>query len=102
MRRCYASVHTLERNGLYSAVTATRRISWSAAVAQALLDHYGDQSTHIAAELALLFEAAREFSRASEYFIAAGKNAAAVSANQEAIGLFERAIANAEKLRDHS
>ena len=98
----YAFVHTLYQNALYSAVTASRRISWSAAVAQALLDHYGDRSAEIAADLALLYEASREFSRAAEYFIAAGTNAASVAANQEAIGLFKRAIANAERLRDPS
>ena len=98
----YAFVHTLYQNALYSSVTATRRISWSAAVAHALLQHYGDRNTEIAADLALLFEAARDFGRAAEYFIAAGKNAAAVCANQEAIALSQRAIANAEKLRDAS
>jgi tetratricopeptide (TPR) repeat protein len=98
----YAFVHLLYQNALSSAVTATRRVSLSAAVAQTLLDYYGNESADIAADLALLFEAARDFSRASEYFIAAGKKAASVCANQEAIGLFERAIANAEKVRDKS
>ena len=99
--RC-AFVHSLYQNALYSAVTATRRISLSSAVAQNLLDHYGDQSADIAADLALLFEAARDFNRAAEYFTTAGKNATAVCANHEAIGLFERAIAIAQKSRDPS
>jgi tetratricopeptide (TPR) repeat protein len=95
-------VHSLYQNALYSAVTVTRRISWSATVAEELLSHYGDRSAEIAAELALLFEVARDFGRAAEYFVAAGKNASGVCANQEAIGLFERAISNAGKLRDLS
>jgi tetratricopeptide (TPR) repeat protein len=99
--RC-AFVHSLYQNALYSAVTVTRRISWSATVAEELLSHYGDRSAEIAAELALLFEVARDFGRAAEYFVAAGKNASGVCANQEAIDLFERAISNAGKLRDLS
>jgi hypothetical protein len=79
----YAFVHSLYQNALYSAVTATRSTSWSAAVGQMLLDCYGNRDGKIAAELAFLFEAARNFSRASEYFIVAGKNAAAVSANRK-------------------
>jgi tetratricopeptide (TPR) repeat protein len=96
----YAFVHSLYQNALYSALAPTRRTSWSATVAEALLNHYGDQSTGIAAELALLFEVARDFNRSAEYFIAAGRNAASVCANGEAIGLFERALANAGKLRE--
>lgn len=99
--RC-AFVHSLYQNTLYSALTATRRVSLSGAVARTLLDCYGSQSTEIAAHLALLFEAARDFSRACEYFIAAGRNATAVCANREAIGLLERAIANAGKVREPS
>jgi predicted ATPase len=98
----YVFVHALYQNALYAAVTATRRTSWSAAVANALLNHYGAEALEIAPELALLLEAARDFGRASEYFTAAAAKAAAICANEEAIGLLERAIANAEKLREPS
>jgi predicted ATPase len=54
----YAFVHSLYQNALYEALTPTRRTSWGAAVAQALLEHHGERSEHIAAELALLYEAA--------------------------------------------
>lgn len=98
----YAFVHSLYQNALYEAVTPTRRISWSAAVAETLLEHYGERSEHIAAELALLYEAARDFGRAAEYLIAAARNAFAVAANHEASDLARRAISNADKLQDES
>jgi hypothetical protein len=41
----------------------TRRASLTAAVAQALAGHYGAKSTDVAGELALLWEAARDFAR---------------------------------------
>ena len=98
----YVFVHSLYQNALHSAVTATRRASWSAAVAHTMLDYYGDRSAEMAAQLALFFEAGREFGRASEYFIVAGANAAGLCANHEAIELFGRAIANAERSREPS
>ena len=98
----YTFVHVLYENALYSSITASRKVSLSAAIGQALVDCYRERSAEIAAQLALLFEAARDFGRASEHFISAGRNAVHVSANHEAIALFQRAIRNAEKLRDES
>jgi tetratricopeptide (TPR) repeat protein len=98
----YAFVHSLYQNALYEAVTPTRRLSWSAAVAETLLEYYGERSEQIAAELALLYEAARDFDRAAEYFVAAAQNAFAVAANHEASDLARRALSNAGKLKDIS
>jgi tetratricopeptide (TPR) repeat protein len=95
----YRFVHVLYQNALYEGLTPARKTSWSAAVAQALLGYYGEQSRTVAAELALLFEAARDFAQASDYFLIASRNAARVYANQEAVALARRAIASAEKLR---
>jgi tetratricopeptide (TPR) repeat protein len=95
----YSFLHVLYQNALYASLTATRKASLSAAVAQALLGFYGDQSSEVAAELALLFEAGRDFARASDYFLMAAQNATRVYANQEALALARRAIANAEKLK---
>jgi tetratricopeptide (TPR) repeat protein len=53
----------------------------------------------VASNLALLLESAREFERAADYFIQASANAARLFANEEAVSLSKRAIANAEKLR---
>jgi hypothetical protein len=94
----YQFVHVLYQNTLYAALQPTRRAAWSAAAAQALLGHYGEQSAAAAAELALLFEAARDYAQAADYFLLASQNAARISANQEAVALARRAIGNADKL----
>lgn len=94
----YTFVHALYQNSFYGALTPARRAQTSAAVAAVLLGLYGKQAAKIASELAFLFDAARDFARASDYFAEAARNAAAIYANQEAVELTRRAIANAEKL----
>ena len=95
----YVFVHALYQNALYSALAPSRRASLSAAVAGALRAFYGDRSAEIASTLAFLFEAARDFAHAADYFLRASQNSARVFANYEAISLSRRAVANAEKLR---
>src|SRR5262249_49969081 len=85
-------VHVLYQNALYASRGPTRRASLSAAVAQALLGFCGDGGGGVAAELALLLEAARDFSRAADYFLVAARNAARVCANQEAVALARRGL----------
>jgi predicted ATPase len=94
----YTFVHVLYQNALYASLLPTRRVAWSAAVAEALLRHYGAHSGVIASELAMLFEAARDFERAADYFLAAAQRAAAVSANTEAVVLARRGLAAVESL----
>ena len=96
--RC-AFVHALYQNALYAALAPSRRTSLSAAVAGTLQTFYGERSAEIASTLAFLFEAARDFGRAADYFLVASQNSARVFANHEAISLSRRTIANAEKLR---
>ena len=88
----YRFVHVLYQNALYASLGPTRRASLSAAVAQALLGYYGEKSEDVAAELALLLEAARDFSRAADYFLVAAQNAVRVFANQEAVVLACRGV----------
>ncbi len=88
----YRFVHVLYQNALYASLGPTRRASLSAAVAQALLGYYGEKSGDVAAELALLLEAARDFSRASDYCLVAARNAVRICANQEAIVLARRGL----------
>jgi adenylate cyclase len=83
----YQFVHVLYQNALFEALQPARRASYSAAVARALLDHYGEQSAAIAGELALLLEAARDWGRAVEFFLLAAQNAARVHAHREAAAL---------------
>jgi hypothetical protein len=95
----YRFEHVLYQNALYALLMPARKTSLSIAVAEALLGYYGDQSAAVASELALLFEAGRDFQRAADSFLVAARNAAGVYANQEAVALLGRALASAEKLR---
>jgi serine/threonine protein kinase/predicted ATPase len=88
----YRFVHVLYQNALYASLGPTRRAALSAAVAQALLECVGEKSESVAAELALLLEAARDFSRSADYFLMAARNSVRVCANQEAIVLARRGI----------
>jgi tetratricopeptide (TPR) repeat protein len=95
----YRFVHVLYQNALYASLTPARKGTLSIAVAEALLGYHVEQGAAVASELALLFEAGRDFARAADSFVAAAQNAARVNANQEAVVLLGRALANAEKLR---
>ena len=95
----YSFVHVLYQNALEASLTATRKASLSGAIADALTGFCGDRSAEVASELALLFHDARDFARASDHFLQAGRNAARVYAYPEAVALYQRAIADAEKLK---
>jgi predicted ATPase len=88
----YRFVHVLYQNDLFSSLRPTRRAALSAAMAQALLGYYGEKSGDVASELALLLEAARDCSRAADYFLVAAQNAVRVCANREAVVLARRGL----------
>jgi serine/threonine protein kinase/predicted ATPase len=94
----YGFVHGLYQNALYAALQPTRKAAWSAAAAQALLGYFGDQDAAVAGELALLFEAARDFPRAADYFLRAAENAVRVCAHQEALVLARRGLEQLQAL----
>jgi predicted ATPase len=96
----YTFVHVLYQNALYASLRPTRKVSWNAAAAQALLGYYGTQCGAIASELAMLFEAARDFEHATEYFLLAAQQAAADSANKEAVVLARRGLEAVKLLPD--
>src|SRR5262249_40502177 len=96
----YRLVHVLYPNALYASLGPTPRAALSAAVAQALIGYYGEKSGSVAAELALLLEAARDFSRAADYFLVAARNAVGVFANQEAVALARRGVGLLAALAD--
>ncbi|HKB38167.1 MAG TPA: hypothetical protein VKD72_17095, partial [Gemmataceae bacterium] len=96
----YSFVHGLYQNALSASVQPTRKAAWSAAAAQALLDHYGEKSAAVSTELALLFEAARDPGSAAQYFLLAAEHAVAVCASREAIVLARRGLAMLKKLTD--
>jgi predicted ATPase len=88
----YRFVHVLYQNSLYASLRPTRRAQLSATVAEALLGCYGKQSATVASELAFLFEAARDWSRASDYYLVAADNASEVWALREAGVLAQRGL----------
>ncbi|MEK6323032.1 MAG: protein kinase [Acidobacteriota bacterium] len=89
----YRFVHALYQNALYGSLRPTRKASLSAGVAQALLSYYGEEkASEVASELALLFETARDFDRASSCFITAAKRALSVFAYQEAAALSRHGV----------
>jgi predicted ATPase len=98
----YGFVHALYQNTLFAALQPTRKAAWSAAAARAILDHYRDKSPARAAELALLFEAARNHKLAAEYYRIAVENAAHVFAHHEAVALARRGLAQLETLANAS
>jgi predicted ATPase len=96
----YGFVHVLYQNALYAVLQPTRKAAWSAAAARALLDHYGEKSAGLAAELAVLFEAARAPERAADHYLEAAENAARVFAHHEAVALARRGLALLQTLPD--
>jgi tetratricopeptide (TPR) repeat protein len=96
----YRFVHVLYQNLLYSTLTPSRRVALSKAVGDALEGFYRDKTAEMVSELAVLFEAAREFSRAAEYFHLAAKKAAGVFAYEEALMLGRRALGMLRALPD--
>jgi predicted ATPase len=96
----YSFVHILYQNALYAALQPTRKAAWSGVAADALLSHYGENAAAVAAELALLFEVARQPARGVEYFLLAARNAARVFAHREAAELARRGLALLQQLPD--
>ncbi|MEO6723954.1 MAG: protein kinase [Blastocatellia bacterium] len=94
----YRFVHVLYQNALYASLRATRKATLSRDVALALEACYGARSASVANELALLWEAARDYARASDAFLQAARNAAQVNTHREAAQLAERGLEALRKL----
>jgi tetratricopeptide (TPR) repeat protein len=88
----YQFVHVLYQNALYSTLKPTRRAALSAGVASALLSFYRERASVVALDLALLFETAREFPRAADFFVVAAQSALQVFAHPEAQALAQRGL----------
>ena len=94
----YRFVHVLYQNALYASLRPTRRASLSIRLAEAMASAYGAKAVTQAAELAYLFEAGRDFSRAAQYFLIASERSRQVYADREALALAERGIAMIREL----
>jgi DNA-binding winged helix-turn-helix (wHTH) protein/tetratricopeptide (TPR) repeat protein len=94
----YGFAHALYQEAIDEILTVSRRAALSQASADALLKRHATVLPPVASRLAILFEAGRDHERAADFFILAAANAAQLFANEEAVSLSRRAIANAEKL----
>jgi hypothetical protein len=94
----YRFAHVLYQNVLYGSLQPTRRASHAGKVARALVAHHGGDAPALAAELALLFETAREFSTSAQYFYAAAQQAMRIFGFREALSLAERGLAVLEAM----
>jgi tetratricopeptide (TPR) repeat protein len=93
-------VHVLYQQALYGQLQPTRKADWSAALAHELLAHHRDRIAPVAAELALLFETARDASQAAEYLSVAAERATQVFAFAEAVALAGRGLRLLKDLPD--
>ncbi|MDQ3257901.1 MAG: AAA family ATPase [Acidobacteriota bacterium] len=96
----YRFVHVLYQNALYGSLRATRKVTLSRDVVQALEGYYGEKRAGVENELAVLCEAAREYARAADYFQLAAQQASQVFATQEAVSLARRGLAMVDMLPD--
>jgi predicted ATPase len=94
----YRFTHVLYQNALFAALKPSRRVQLALALATALEAHWGEQVAHVANELAILFETAREFARAADYCRTAAINASQVFASREAEALARRGLTVIEML----
>ena len=72
----------------------------SRAVAEALLGFHGAQAAAVASDLAVLFEAARQFDRAADFYRRAAEGACMVCGYREANGLARRGLELLQALSD--
>ena len=91
-------VHALYQNALYAMLSPTRRTGLSAATANMLLRLHPGSHGSVAHQVALLFESARDFFRAAEFFQIAAERAAGVFANQGAATLARKGLEMLAKL----
>ena len=88
----YAFVHAMYQEGLGSRVSEARRVEWQGRIAAREEQAYGANARDIAAQLAVRFEAARQYDRSVKYFELAARNALAGNAYIEAARLYGKAI----------
>jgi serine/threonine protein kinase/tetratricopeptide (TPR) repeat protein len=96
----YRFAHHVYQNGFYESLRATRRVALSRTIADRLVDRLGDQPCDCAADIALLFEAARDGLRAADYWNRAAQSAARLYAHDETARLAKRGLALLDKEPD--
>lgn len=94
----YRFRHHLFQHYLYHHLDEMERVYLHEAVANVLETLYGDQKEKAAVQLAWHFEQAGLMTKAIDYLLQAGNQARRLSANQEAIGYFQRALTHLDAL----
>ena len=94
----YAFEHILFQRHIYGELDAVERPFLHDAVGNAIEEIYGDSVETVAVQLARHFQEAGVAEKAVDYLYRAGSNAVRVSANEEAIAHFTRAIELLESL----
>ena len=94
----YRFAHALFQNELYGEVLSKRRVLLHRKAGEKLREHFGQESSRIATQLAIHFERGREFELAISYLIHAGDNAVKLFASDEARDHYTRALGLIEKL----
>ena len=85
-------VHVLYQNALFASTTSSRRAEWARSIGEALAAAYEARTDLIASELAVLFEIARDFFKAAQYFLTASRAATGRFAFREASDLAKRGL----------
>jgi serine/threonine protein kinase/predicted ATPase len=88
----YRFVHHMYQNVCFESLRATRRASLSRAIAERLVQRYGDQATERFADIAMLFEVGRDNVRAAEYWNRAAEAAGRLYAHDESARLAQRGL----------
>lgn len=89
----YRFAHHIYHNAFDTSLRATRRATLSRAIAQQLVGRLGGQPCECTAQIALLFESARDNVRAAEYWNQAAQAAARLYAHDETERLALRGLA---------
>jgi DNA-binding winged helix-turn-helix (wHTH) protein/predicted ATPase len=94
----YAFTHALYRDVLLQRIGPARRAKLHQSIGEWMEGTYADRAGHVAAELAMHFEQARDYLRAADYLQQAAENAIVRCANREAVSLAVRGIELLRKL----
>jgi tetratricopeptide (TPR) repeat protein len=96
----YAFMHVLYQEALNNSLPPSRKAEFSLAAAEGLAERNKENLSKVAVELAIFYEAGRDFQQAAHWFLQGARNAAKVYANHEAADLSKRAMENAARLAD--
>lgn len=88
----YAFVHAMYQEELGSRVSEARRVEWQGRIAAREEQAHGANVRDIAAQLAVRFEAARQYDRSVKYLELAARNALSGNAYIEAARIYGKAI----------